>query len=80
MTFATGARKYDAKKSGMVSKYRLDPERYAAGLSRAGQSPGPLTTAAYAGSASYAKDNYNAAMSAVTGSYWESRAKAGVAR
>jgi hypothetical protein len=80
LTYATGATKYESKKAGMVSKYRLDPDRYREGLSRAGQAPGPMTSAAYANSASYAVENYRAAMSAVTGAYWESRAKAGVAR
>ncbi len=80
MTVETGARKYDAKKAGMVQKYHIDPEAWNRGLTRAGAAPGPLAQQAYSGSASYATQNYQAAIQGVTGAYWAERFRAGIGR
>ena len=80
MTIETGVRKYDAKKAGMASKYRIDVERWVAGLTRAGAAPGPLSRASFANSAQYATANYQAGIQGVTGAYWAERFRAGISR
>ena len=78
MTVETGIRKYDAKKAGMISKYRLDAPRWVQGLTRAGAPPGPLSQAAYSGASAYATANYQSAMTGATGAFWAERFRAGI--